>query len=169
MRLLLTPLLCILLISCSADNGTPTLDVKSSANNKVAEQTEELIVYKSPTCGCCGGWVEHLNRAGIKTQTVDQQNMASVKESLGVDQRLQSCHTAQFGSYYFEGHVPISSLKTFLKEQPKDAKGLAVPAMPIGSLGMEDGDKFQPYQVWLVKDNGEIHEYASIETYAQQF
>lgn len=128
-----------------------------------------LTVYKSPTCGCCGAWVDHLKNAGVEVSTVEDADMASIKNRFDLPIEARSCHTAVQGDYFFEGHVPPALVQSFILNPPDGAKGLVVPGMPIGSAGMEDGNRFQPYKVWLMRDNGEFEEYASIDTYSEQF
>ncbi len=97
-----------------------------------------MTVYKSPSCGCCKFWVEHVQKAGFTVKTIDSNDMGAVKRELGVPNALQSCHTVAVGSYVLEGHVPASDVKRLLAQKPK-VRGLAVPGMPIGSPGMEQG------------------------------
>jgi len=111
-----------------------------------------IKVYKSPTCGCCANWIEHLRAAGFQVEVEDSDAMAMVKAEAGVPAALQSCHTAMIDDYFFEGHVPAETIVRFMEERP-DAKGLAVPGMPVGSPGMEMGGRVDPYDVVLF--NGE--------------
>ncbi len=105
-----------------------------------------IKVYKSPTCGCCANWIEHLEAAGFDVQVENSDAMALVKAEAGVPIALQSCHTAMIGDYVFEGHVPVETIVRFMEEKP-DVQGLAVPGMPVGSQGMEMGDRVDPYDV----------------------
>ena len=107
--------------------------------------SEDILVYKSPTCGCCKKWIKHLEAEGFNVTSKDTRNMKAVKEKMGVQPYLQSCHTAKVGKYYIEGHVSASDIKRLLKEKP-DIKGLSVPGMPMGSPGME-GDRKDKYNV----------------------
>lgn len=116
-----------------------------AAWGQTAVPSTPVTVYKSPTCGCCGKWVEHLGENGFEVETVDVNAMTSVKESLGVPQSMYSCHTAQVGGYVIEGHVPAADITRLLQQRPPIA-GLAVPGMPIGSPGME-GPNPQAYDV----------------------
>lgn len=93
-------------------------------------------VYKTPTCGCCSGWVDHLREQGFVVEVQDLSNLDAVKASLGVDSDLMSCHTATVNGYVVEGHVPAGSIRRLLEERPAVA-GIAAPGMPIGSPGME--------------------------------
>mgnify|MGYP002778457665 CR=1 FL=1 len=116
-------------------------------------------VWKSPDCGCCHGWIEHLQAAGFTVRPRDTGN-AAVRGRLGIPMRLGSCHTAQVGGYAVEGHVPAREIKRLLAEKPK-AVGLAVPGMPIGSPGMEDGSRRDAYDVLLVRADGSTEVFAS--------
>lgn len=107
-----------------------------------------LQVYKSPLCGCCGAWVEHMRSAGMSVRVTEIENVGPIKRDLGVPEDLQSCHTAVIDGYVIEGHVPARELARLLRERPA-ATGLAVPDMPIGSPGMEQGDRVDPYRVIL--------------------
>lgn len=119
-------------------------------------RTAPLIeVWKSPTCGCCHDWIRHLEASGFRTRAFDTGN-AEARVRLGMPQRLGSCHTARVEGYVLEGHVPATDIKRLLRERPK-ALGLAVPAMPVGSPGMdgpEYGGRRDPYDVLLVAADG---------------
>lgn len=99
----------------------------------------EAVVYKSPTCGCCKGWVTYLQRNGYTVTVVEREDMDTVKDGLGVPDAMRSCHTAKIDGYVIEGHVPVEAIDKLLSERPK-AKGIASPGMPSGSPGM-DGPK----------------------------
>jgi hypothetical protein len=107
-----------------------------------------VTVYKTASCGCCGAWVAHLLAAGFVTEVHDVADLQAVKTRLGVPPALGSCHTATVGGYVVEGHVPATDIARLL-EQRLAAKGLAVPGMPLGSPGMEHGDRQEPYRVLL--------------------
>jgi hypothetical protein len=116
-----------------------------------ADEKEVITVHKDPTCGCCSGWVQHLQNAGFVTKVLDTSDIDAVKKRLGVPDDLAACHTAQLAGYIIEGHVPAAALKRFLAEKP-NATGLAVPGMPIGSPGMEGG-RPEKYDVVLFAPN----------------
>ena len=111
-----------------------------------------IVVYKTPTCGCCGKWVEHLKTNGFQPEVREVVNTAEVRKQNGVPDNLLSCHTAVINGYSIEGHVPAQDIQRLIKEKPK-AKGLAVPGMPHGSPGMETG-RVDPYSVLLFKEDG---------------
>ncbi|MGD9828369.1 MAG: DUF411 domain-containing protein [Hyphomicrobiaceae bacterium] len=95
-------------------------------------------IFRSPTCGCCHLWAEHLRRNGFAATIIDTDDMRAVKARLAVPAELASCHTAEIEGYVVEGHVPAHAIRRLLAEKPK-ARGLAIPGMPIGSPGMEGG------------------------------
>ena len=111
-----------------------------------------IEVFKSESCGCCGAWVEHLKANGFATRVVNVENPSDYRERGGIPDKLGSCHTGMVQGYAIEGHVPASDIKRLLAQKPR-AKGLAVPAMPLGSPGME-GPRKDPYDVLLVQANG---------------
>jgi hypothetical protein len=112
-----------------------------------AAEERVVTVHKDPNCGCCSGWVRHLQQAGFTVKAIDTAELDAVKTRLGVPADLAACHTAEVAGYVVEGHVPALALERFLAEKP-DATGLAVPGMPIGSPGMEGGNPEQ-YDVVL--------------------
>ncbi|MEY8875652.1 MAG: DUF411 domain-containing protein [Leptothrix sp. (in: b-proteobacteria)] len=120
----------------------------------------EVQVYKSPTCGCCGAWVDHLRGAGFKVQVNEVGDTSAVRQRFGLPDRYGSCHTAIVGGYVVEGHVPATEIKRLLATRPA-AIGLAVPGMPLGSPGMEQGNRRDPYQVLLIDEQGRDRVYAS--------
>jgi hypothetical protein len=97
----------------------------------------DIVVYKTPSCGCCNNWVTHLRDHGFEVNVVNVSNTQPARERLGVPRRLGSCHTAQVGEYWVEGHVPADLVERLLTEHSDDIRGIAVPGMPIGSPGME--------------------------------
>lgn len=116
-----------------------------------------IDVYKSPLCGCCHEWAEHLEKNGFQVKAHDVENPSDYREKHGIPNALGSCHTAKISGYAIEGHVPASEIKRLVAEKPK-AVGLAVPAMPIGSPGME-GQRRDAYDVLLVQGNGKYSTY----------
>ena len=118
----------------------------------------DIVVYKSPTCGCCGKWVEHMEKAGFSVDVENRRDLAPIKHELGVPGRMQSCHTAKVGDYFVEGHVPAELVKQLLADKP-DIKGLTVPGMPMGSPGME-GPRKDPYNVIAIDKDGRARVYA---------
>jgi len=121
-----------------------------------------IEVWKSPTCGCCGKWVEHLEANGfaVEAKNTSSAMLDRIKRQAGIEEKLASCHTGLIDGYAIEGHVPAEDIKRLLKERP-DAIGLTVPNMPIGSPGMEQpGGETEPYDVLLVKKDGSAEVFA---------
>lgn len=117
-----------------------------------------VLVYKSPSCGCCGGWVGHMRAAGFDVTVRNIEDLDPIKKSAGVPDALISCHTAMVSGYVIEGHVPAASVKRLLAEKP-DVLGLAAPGMPGGSPGMEGAGR-EPYDVLAFKSSGAARIYA---------
>ena len=115
----------------------------------------KIAVYKTPTCGCCSAWIEHIKNAGfhVRSKNVTHVALAKLKGRYGIPLRLSSCHTGFIDNYFVEGHVPAEDIKALIFEKP-EALGLSVPNMPLGSPGMEMGNQKDPYDTLLVKSNG---------------
>lgn len=156
---MLFALMAMFSIACAQgpEDGASSAEGAIATQVASAEATDaDLVVYKSPTCGCCNGWVDHMREAGYTVETVDLEEYASlqaVKTERGVTADLGSCHTGVVQGYTIEGHVPAESIERLLRERP-DIKGLAVPGMPTGSPGME-GPNPQPYEVIAFTEDGE--------------
>lgn len=113
----------------------------------------QLTIYKSPYCGCCGAWVEHVRANGFDPVVRDMEDVTPIAAKAGVPDEARSCHTALIDGYFVEGHVPASDIRKLLRERP-NARGIAVPGMPIGSPGMEQGGQRDPYDTLLITGNG---------------
>lgn len=102
-----------------------------------AAQGPRLEVWRDPNCGCCGGWVEHMRREGFVVQDNVVPSVAPARRMLGTPTDLLSCHAARVDGFVLEGHVPALAVRRLLATRPAGIRGIAVPAMPIGSPGME--------------------------------
>ena len=120
---------------------------------------KDIHVYKSPTCGCCTDWVDHLKENGFKVEVTESNNLNPIKIDAGLTPSLASCHTAFVGDYVIEGHVPANDIHRLIAQAPK-AKGLSVPGMPAGSPGMEVGGRKDHYQVLMFNDSGQTKVFA---------
>jgi hypothetical protein len=155
------------LAACTADSSPPPLAAVQAgvapAHSPVPRTDTArslLVVHKSPTCGCCVAWVDHMRQAGFVVEVRDHVDMGPVKDRVGVPYAKGSCHTAEIDGYFVEGHVPAEDVRRLLAERP-DARGLTVPGMPAGSPGMELPDgTVHPYAVELVHRDGSTSEYA---------
>jgi len=117
------------------------------------ETAAEVIVYRGRSCECCLRWAAHLRENGLRVYVRTQDHVRPVRERYGVPLRLSSCHTARVGGYTVEGHVPAADIRRLLRERPAVA-GIAVPDMPIGSPGMEQGDRHDSYVVLAFDTDG---------------
>ena len=120
----------------------------------------EVMVYKSPTCGCCEKWVSHMSEACFDMKTTDVPDVVPIKKKYGLPAGLGSCHTAIVEGYVVEGHVPADVVKRLLEEKP-DVVGISVPGMPIGSPGMEQGDRVDSYEIVTFDSEGNTSVYAT--------
>lgn len=125
------------------------------ATPSAGQEAPLVKVYKTPTCGCCTAWVDHLISAGFRADTLEvgQEQLWTLKEQMKISNELSSCHTAIVGDYFVEGHVPAEDIYRLLSEQP-EGLGLTVPGMPMGSPGMDYSDEREPYETLLVGLDG---------------
>ena len=124
-----------------------------SLSAPLAALAETVTVHKTPWCGCCAHWVDHLKDAGFDVVVHEKENLTPVRQEMGVPLELQSCHTAEVEGYAIEGHVPADEVRRLLLERP-DATGLSVPGMPMGSPGMETPRTPDTYDVILFSEDG---------------
>tara|TARA_B100001105_G_scaffold193316_1_gene157356 strand:+ start:3681 stop:4139 length:459 start_codon:yes stop_codon:yes gene_type:complete len=129
--------------------GVAAVGLPSMAANALPQ----VEVFKSPTCGCCGAWVDHLKAAGFPVKVVEVDDTTVTRNRYGLPDKFGSCHTGIVNGYVVEGHVPAAEVKRLLAMKPA-AIGLAVPGMPVGSPGMEYGDRKDPYDVFLIDKSG---------------
>lgn len=120
-----------------------------------------LTVYKDPNCGCCAKWISHIKASGLNPVVQDRKDMDALKDSLGIPKDLRSCHTMVAGKLLIEGHVPADDVKKLIATAPKGVLGLAVPGMPTGSPGMENGDRKDRYDVIAFGADGKTHVFAT--------
>lgn len=125
-----------------------------------AEAEADVVVYKSPSCGCCSLWIEHLRDSGLEVNVVSVNSTEPVRSRLGVPGKLASCHTAVVGDYWVEGHVPADLVQQLMAEQPANIRGISAPGMPPGSPGME-GPNASEYKVMAHDTEGKTNVYAT--------
>lgn len=119
----------------------------------------EITVYKTAACGCCSKWVDHLKENGFQVTVHEVENTTEYSRQHGVPDSARSCHLGVVGGYAIEGHVPAAEIQRLLKERPQ-AKGLAVPGMPIGSPGMDfPGGPPGRYSVVMIGEDGKTSVY----------
>jgi hypothetical protein len=136
----------LLLNGCAGTKTTEDRTASLPASKSAQDKQTEVVVYRSPTCNCCSKWVEHLEENNFSVKEIRTSDMQAIREKHGVSQELASCHTAIIDGYVVEGHVPASDIRTLLKTKP-NVIGIAVPAMPIGTPGMEMGGDKDAYDV----------------------
>ena len=124
----------------------------------------DIVVYRSPTCGCCGKWLAHLKKHDFNVIDKVVDDMQSIKAKYGITPALASCHTAIINGYIVEGHVPASDIKSMLKNK-ENIKGLAVPGMVVGTPGMEVGDQKAPFKVIAFDKDGRMKTYKAYDKY----
>lgn len=112
-----------------------------------------VVVHKTPWCGCCSDWVEHLRQHGMAVTVHEHDDLEPIKARLGVPAPLGSCHTAEVAGYVIEGHVPASEIERLVDQRDDDVRGLAVPGMPAGSPGMEMPGRVDEYAVLAFDDD----------------
>ena len=135
----------------------------SQLNTQMTNPLMELIVHKTPTCGCCKMWVNHMENNGFAINTQDHHSLLKIKDNLKIEPQFRSCHTAVSSEgYFFEGHIPGKYVSKFLKESNPKAIGLSVPGMPLGSPGMEVEGRFTPYDVLIHFRDGTTKVYAEV-------
>ncbi len=134
---------------------TATLLVLGAA----AHAGQAITVYKTPTCGCCKKWVSYLEDNGYQVNAKDMKDLRFIKSISGVKQQYASCHTAVIDGYVVEGHVPVADIERMLKEKP-DIIGISAPGMPVGSPGMEQGNRRDDYDVISLEKDGSFKRFA---------
>ena len=129
-----------ILTACNNKLETTTTEVDpivQNTENVISNAVPAITVYKSPTCGCCTGWVTYLEDEGFAVTAIDHDDVDSIKAEHGLhDPALKSCHTALVDGYVVEGHVPVNDILRLLREKPKDVVGITAPGMPMMSPGM---------------------------------
>jgi hypothetical protein len=145
--------------STQVTSQVPKAVAVNDASGEQAALTNEITVFRSPNCGCCGLWMEHLEAAGFQVKDNVTENLESVKQQYDIPENLATCHTAIVAGYVIEGHVPVEDIQRLLAQKPAVA-GLAVPGMPIGSPGMESGGYVEPYTVFSFTEDGSTATFA---------
>ena len=124
-----------------------------------AEPLPEMKVYKSATCGCCSGWIDHLKENGFKVTFENVSDVNHYKQKADLPYGLGSCHTGFIDGYAIEGHVPVKDIKKLLLEKP-NIRGIAVPGMPMGSPGMDFGSQKESYKTLSYTRDGTVEVFA---------
>ena len=143
-------------IRAALAGGATVLTVSPLAAMRRASATK-IVVYKSPSCGCCKAWVTHVEKAGFTAEVHDVDDVTPFKKKYGVPDKMASCHTAVVENYVIEGHVPADLIYRVLKEKPAIV-GLAIPGMPQSAPGMDMGKV--PYEIIAFTKSGQTSVYA---------
>ncbi len=114
--------------------------------------SKEITMYKNPECGCCNKWISYLKKHNFNVTEINTRDVFAEKKRLGVPEKLAACHTAVIDGYVVEGHATIRDIKRLLLLRP-DVTGIAIPGMPIGSPGMEQGNTKEKYNVMTFDKN----------------
>jgi hypothetical protein len=152
------------LAACDNARGTESQPLPEEASALIASVQDEnangvIMTFKTPTCGCCGAWVDRMREAGFEVQVADVDDLGAIKTKYGVPRGAASCHTSVVNGYLVEGHVPADAIERMLRERP-DIHGIAVPGMPLGSPGMGAGIA-QPYDILAIDRVGRATVYES--------
>ena len=140
----------ILLLSASLFYSFNFIEDKKNALANINNKKLSVEVFKTPSCGCCYGYVLFLEKEKFNVKQTDMRSLHSIKQKYNIPLEMQSCHTTIIGKYFIEGHVPLEAVNKLLKEQP-DIDGIALPGMPIGTPGMP-GKKEEPFVVYQLID-----------------
>lgn len=122
--------------------------------------TQEITIFKSMSCGCCGIYAQYMEKEGFTVTTPQVDNLNAIKDNKNIPQELRSCHTAEIGDYFVEGHIPLEAIQKLLTEKP-DIAGIAMPGMPSGSPGMP-GQKTGTWIIYGVNSDGTFQEFMRI-------
>ena len=140
----------ILILSVSLFYSFNFIEDKKNALANINNKKLSVEVFKTPSCGCCYGYVLFLEKEKFNVKQTDMRSLHSIKQKYNIPLEMQSCHTTIIGKYFIEGHVPLEAVNKLLKEQP-DIDGIALPGMPIGTPGMP-GKKEDPFVVYQLID-----------------
>ena len=141
-------------------SGAATLGIALPRSAMASAALPPVAAFRNPGCGCCEQWAERMKQAGFAITMSDDPALDDRRSALGIPAELAGCHIAMVGNYVIEGHVPPEDILTFLAARP-NARGLAVPGMPIGSPGMEMNGTAAPYDVLVFTADGSSKVYAS--------
>ena len=131
----------------------------------ITDQRLDITVYRSESCGCCKGWIDHHEEHNFTVNDVTVDDVNAYKLKLRVPPNGASCHTAVVGGVVIEGHVPAQDIKRLLSSD-HDTRLLTVPAMPSGTPGMDmPGAPKQDFKVFAVSENDEVSVFNSYSDY----
>jgi len=130
-------------------------------DTSVLNSVGEITLYKSETCGCCSLYIDYLERnTELTVNVVDAGGDNSIKDRYNIPLELRSCHTAIYGDYFVEGHVPLEAIVKLIQEKPA-IKGIALEGMPLGAPGMS-GSPEGKFTIYAIQNDGSITEFMTI-------
>jgi len=139
--------------------STILLAFSMASQGEETVSNKEITVYRSPTCGCCGKWIEHVAQNRFIIKDIISNDMSAIKKKYGVPANLASCHTAIVDGYVVEGHVPAADIEKMLETKP-NIVGISAPGMPMGSPGMEMGGRADDFDVVSFDKAGHVEVFA---------
>ncbi len=154
----------LLLVISSIFTGQVSAESVWDKSVKSLTTPTEIVVYRSPSCGCCHKWIKHLEKHQFTVKDMVTEDVNNVKQIYGVPGKMASCHTAIVDGYVVEGHVPAADIITLLTKRPKIV-GISVPGMVTGTPGMEMGAKNDPFKVISFDASGKFSEFNNYENY----
>jgi len=129
------------------------------------EQRYDIKVYRAANCGCCKGWIEHLQEHNFNVEDLVVDSVDPIKQQYQVPAQAASCHTAIVNGKVIEGHVPAQEIKKLLASS-SDIRLLAVPGMPSGGPGMDwEGARKDPFTVYGLSDTGKVTVFKDYPSY----
>jgi hypothetical protein len=130
------------------------------------EDSYPITVYRSASCGCCKGWIDHLKDHNFEVNDVVVNDVSEHKTRLNVPAQAASCHTAVVNGVAIEGHVPAQDIKRMLQADTADIRLLTVPAMPSGTPGMDTpGATKDAFKVFSISNDNQVGVFNSYTDY----
>ena len=140
------------LLSTMAVAGVPAA-VLLRPQRQAAAAVIPATLYKNPSCTCCEGYAQYLDKNGFQVDVKPTNDLAEISRDAGVPEELEGCHTMFVGRYVVDGHVPVEVVRKLLAERPQIA-GITLPGMPSGSPGM-GGPRLGTWTIYAVTKGGE--------------
>jgi len=162
-KILIATLFSFLLITLNSFAEDSIWD--KSKTNIAFDEKPKVMVYYNTDCGCCKDWLTHLEKNGLEVKAVAMDDVQPIKDDYKLPPQMASCHTAIVDGYVIEGHVPADDIKKLITEKPKDIVGLSVPQMPVGTPGMEMGNRKDSFQVIAFDKKGNLSVYNEYKQY----
>ena len=141
--------------------GFGYMTLSNNSNIVSIEGQHKIVVYKSPTCGCCANYISYLKKEGYEVEVKNSDILLDqIKSENNIPGEVESCHTSLIDGYFVEGHIPLEAIEKLMTEEP-DIAGIAMPGMPSGSPGMP-GQKYGEFIIYAVNHDGTYNEFMRI-------